>query len=216
VVERIEKVNIMHDEAGRGTRIPLIDGVDVQEGLGRVSGNVKVYKNLLRSFVDENASFSQSFMSALESNEGAAAGTLAHTLKGVAGNLGARELFRLSKRLESELKKEPSDKELVDACFKETVSELNRVMDAVERALGAFGDVAPIIRTSADAEQISILVSRLESSLRKYETASSDLLEELEETAGTSFGDGILKRIRALIDSFEYDSALAELKKLPL
>ena len=216
MVERIEKVNIMHDEAGRGTRIPLIDGVDVQEGLGRVSGNVKVYKNLLRSFVDENASFSQSFMSALESNEGAAAGTLAHTLKGVAGNLGARELFRLSKRLESELKKEPSDKELVDACFKETVSELNRVMDAVERALGAFGDVAPIIRTSADAEQISILVSRLESSLRKYETASSDLLEEFEETAGTSFGDGILKRIRALIDSFEYDSALAELKKLPL
>lgn len=204
----------MQYEAGREQQIPLIDGVDVREGLMRVSGNTKVYKKLLRSFVDGNARFYESLMSALENADIASATMLVHTLKGVAGNLGARELFRLSQKMEGELKNDPVHIGRVDACFQDVVSELNRVMDAVERALQAEGDVPATKKTAPDVERTRALLLRLESALQEYDTTSSELVEELEEAAGEAFMSGELRRIRVLIEEFEYEKALAELKTL--
>src|SRR5438046_2205311 len=65
-------------------------GLDAQDGLQRVAGNQKLYLKLLRQFVDQQGKAPGQIASALTRGDAALAERLAHTLKGVAGNIGAK------------------------------------------------------------------------------------------------------------------------------
>jgi two-component system sensor histidine kinase/response regulator len=69
--------------------LPPVDGLDSADGLRRVGGNSKLYVKLLRQFVSQQADAVGQIRAALAANDRESAMRLAHTLKGVAGNLGA-------------------------------------------------------------------------------------------------------------------------------
>jgi signal transduction histidine kinase/DNA-binding response OmpR family regulator/HPt (histidine-containing phosphotransfer) domain-containing protein len=69
--------------------LPRVDGLAVDEGLARVAGNVTLYVKLLRQFVTQDADAAVRISTALASGDRAAAERMAHTVKGVAGSLGA-------------------------------------------------------------------------------------------------------------------------------
>jgi PAS domain S-box-containing protein len=69
--------------------LPAVDGLDSADGLRRVAGNVKLYKKLLRDFVNQQADAVQQMRAALGKSDTEGAIRLAHTLKGVSGSLGA-------------------------------------------------------------------------------------------------------------------------------
>jgi PAS domain S-box-containing protein len=71
------------------TDLPPIDGLDSADGLRRVGGNSKLYVKLLRQFATQQADTVGQIRAALATNDTESATRLAHTLKGVAGNLGA-------------------------------------------------------------------------------------------------------------------------------
>lgn len=66
-------------------------GADTDGALRRFSGNIGLYQKILRMF-PEDETYGQ-IESALQANDWAALMTAAHTLKGVAGNLGLTSLF---------------------------------------------------------------------------------------------------------------------------
>ncbi len=70
--------------------LPQVEGLDTKDGLGRVAGNRKLYLKLLRQFADQQASAVAQITQALDQGDAATAERQAHTLKGVAGNLGAK------------------------------------------------------------------------------------------------------------------------------
>lgn len=70
--------------------VPAVDGLDTADGLGRVGGNRKLYVKLLRQFDSQQAGVVKEIRTALTQGDTATALRLAHTLKGVAGNLGAK------------------------------------------------------------------------------------------------------------------------------
>ena len=69
---------------------PSVEGLDTKDGLTRVAGNQKLYLKLLRQFAEQQGPSVEQITTALGQGDTALAERLAHTLKGVAGNIGAK------------------------------------------------------------------------------------------------------------------------------
>ena len=70
-----------------------LPGINIEKGLKTVIGNQKLYRNLLGKFLASNGNVVAEIKDTLKSGDMETAARLAHTVKGVAGNLGAEELF---------------------------------------------------------------------------------------------------------------------------
>jgi len=77
-----------------------LPGVNIQEGLARLNGNQQIYNEILLKFYDifENAIPSLNSMIAAKSYR--AASDYAHDMKGLAGNIGAAEIYEIAKDLD--------------------------------------------------------------------------------------------------------------------
>lgn len=104
--------------------LPQLPGIDVSAGLKVAAGNVALYRRLLNRFRDEYAGFAEVFTAARQSGEGDAV-RAAHTLKGVAANLGIEDLRQRALALEMACRHEP---EQIDERWAETRLELERVL----------------------------------------------------------------------------------------
>ena len=80
--------------------LPSLEGLNVQDGLGRVAGNRKLYLKLLRQFVDQQGLAPAEIAEALARQDISVAERLAHTVKGVAGSLGMGAVQQVAATLE--------------------------------------------------------------------------------------------------------------------
>ena len=98
-------------DGGAGCRrrtedLPAVDGLDTKDGLTRVAGNRKLYLKLLRQFVEQQGPAVGQITAALAQGDTALAERLAHTLKGVAGNIGAKAVQHAAGALEKAHRRE--------------------------------------------------------------------------------------------------------------
>src|SRR4029077_8228974 len=70
--------------------IPTVEGLNSVEGLLRVAGNRKLYLKLLRQFCAQQSDAPGQIIELLKTGDRSAAERKAHTVKGVAGNLGVK------------------------------------------------------------------------------------------------------------------------------
>jgi len=100
----------------------LLDYIDLEDGLGRIRGNRKVYKTLLQSFVNKN-NMEELKAQIAEKHLGDAAKTV-HTIKGVSANLSLSALNKSMIELEAQMKagsySEETYRESLDAFEKTT------------------------------------------------------------------------------------------------
>lgn len=87
-----------------GSDVPSITGLDSADGLRRVGGSKKLYLKLLRDFASQEAESVGRIRAALAANDRETAMRLAHTLKGVAGNLGAGPVQAAAAAVETRLR----------------------------------------------------------------------------------------------------------------
>jgi HPt (histidine-containing phosphotransfer) domain-containing protein len=80
-------------------------GIDLQRGIKQVGGNPDFYLKLLAKFVTNHGECVQQLNEMLERSELDDARRSAHTIKGVAGNIGAYELQQRATELEATLAK---------------------------------------------------------------------------------------------------------------
>jgi HPt (histidine-containing phosphotransfer) domain-containing protein len=118
--------------------LPDMPGVKVAASVRRIGGNVALYYSLLDKFRLNQPGTVSGIRESLASNDRQTAERLAHTLKGIAGTLGAESLQSLAEQLENNIKKES---------FGELDSLLTRV-DREVMTLAAQIDLAIGARTS--------------------------------------------------------------------
>jgi signal transduction histidine kinase/DNA-binding response OmpR family regulator/HPt (histidine-containing phosphotransfer) domain-containing protein len=97
----MEPKNKMVDELAF---LPEIEGLDSFNALRRVLGKKTLYESMLRKFITGQKSVVAEIAGALQENAWEDAERLAHTLKGVAGNIGATAVVSIATQLESALK----------------------------------------------------------------------------------------------------------------
>ncbi|MCK6411060.1 MAG: response regulator [Azonexus sp.] len=83
--------------------LPEIPGLDTASGLKRVLGKTGAYLSLLRKFIANQADTDCRLRAACAAGDRETAVRLAHTLRSVAGNIGATDVMRLAGELESEI-----------------------------------------------------------------------------------------------------------------
>ena len=123
-----------------------IADLDAADGLRRVLGNRSAYVALLRRFASSQAGAATDIRTALSDGRTADAERGAHTLKGVAGNIGARELQREAGELEAALRRgDPGA--LVAPLLDRTAQVLERLLAAIAGSLPPEATVARPLAT---------------------------------------------------------------------
>jgi signal transduction histidine kinase/DNA-binding response OmpR family regulator/HPt (histidine-containing phosphotransfer) domain-containing protein len=128
------------------SELPPIAGLDVQAGLRRTLGNQARYVELLHAFSVQQADAVQWISSNLERGSLSEAERAAHTLKGLAGTLGANSLYQLAQTLELTLQSPVPSSNLPvseqsqrhpsrEAALQATAGELDRLLGALAVAL---------------------------------------------------------------------------------
>ena len=105
-----------------------IPGISIACGLGRVAGNKQLYTKLLCQFKDGQEQAVEHIKAALQVDDVETAARLAHTVKGVSGNLGGDNLYQAAAELEKAIK-EGKNLDLVMAEFD---AQLKVVMNGIE------------------------------------------------------------------------------------
>ena len=129
--------------------LPDVPGLNTAEGLMRVAGNKKLYRKLLRQFSNTEADAAQRIAAALAENDRALAERLAHTVKGVAGNIGASAVQNAAANLEKAItgSAPAAEIEVWRASLEECLAHL---IHGLKTALeGADGEPAPGRRSGA-------------------------------------------------------------------
>ena len=112
--------------AGEALELP---GLDVQAGLKVTSGDLEFYYRLLRKFRKRYAGFEQEFARARADSDPQVAIRAAHSLKGVASNIGAGRLQTEALALEKACKSQAPD---IDKALQATLQELHKVLAGLE------------------------------------------------------------------------------------
>lgn len=113
--------------------LPDLSGVNVAESVRRIGGNVALYFSLLDKFRVKQRNFATSFLEALAANDQDTAERLAHTLRGIAGTLGAETLQDFARSLESSIKNGESGE--VDSLLARVDKELATFIASIDQAL---------------------------------------------------------------------------------
>jgi len=190
--------------------VPEIEGVDVAGGLERVAGNKRLYVDLLGHFVARHGSAGAQIGVALENGDRKLAERLAHSVKGVAGNLGINGLFQLAGKLQSAIHESRDD---VDVLFEGFSWELDRQVQAIQRALRAQ---APVPQGGEgnrifDPAEALAAVARLRAMLQASDADAADAYRTLAEILRGTVDTTRLDALGAAVNGFDYDAALAEL-----
>ena len=178
-------------ESGAALLEPEGMAVNVEAGLATVGGNRELYRELLLRFVDHYGESARELRGLLACGDLRGAARLAHTVKGVAANLGVERVCRLTRRMEDSLPMTPPGEPLMD----EFESSLNEVLMRV-RCLEGANAMANAGNLHLDGEHRESLAA---------------LLAELPELAETDWGnaESSLERFVPLVDGTPYAEDLA-------
>jgi two-component system sensor histidine kinase/response regulator len=138
--------------------LPEIAGIDQRFALNKLGGNRRLYRKLLLKFYESQANTATELRQALAQGQQDVARRMAHTLKGLAGNVGARELQSLSERLEQLILAGAGDALLAGLDHFETM--LTELLKRMGAALAA--ELLPQVTVAAEAAEVGELRSLLE------------------------------------------------------
>jgi HPt (histidine-containing phosphotransfer) domain-containing protein len=166
----------------------------------------------LRQFSVEQADAPRQIARLLEAGDRATAERTAHTVKGVAANLGATTVRSAAGELE---------KALNESADPVRLEELRRQLEAVlapfvERLRAALGGerVAPMApAVPVDQEQMKLMVAQMNKHLAEFDSAASDCLEANRGVFASLFSSEEFAEFENHLQAYAFSEAHAQLQR---
>jgi len=195
--------------------LPEIAGINLADGLKRVAGNRRLYRDLLEQFAVKQGDAATQISAALENGDLKLAERIAHTVKGVAGNIGITEAQSVAQKLEDALRC-AEGKAL--ALLVEFASLMTAQVLAIENALR---DSATARREEArsspfNAEAAADAVSRLRTLLEASDGAAEESFRNLQNVVAGAVEKQHLDDLSSSINNFDFDAALVKLDDIAM
>ena len=205
---------LVTDAAAGGTsedwQVPRdIDGLDTELGLKRVLGKVPRYQSMLEKYVAGQSGAVAELRAALAREDRETATRLAHTTRGVSGNIGASSVQQLAEALELAIKAGQSPTEvapLLDALQQ----SLDPLVHAIAQRLPQAQAAAPAAPVVIDEAELSRVTQRLSELLSDMDSDASDWLEQHRGVLSSAF-PAHLPAIESALQAFEFDTAAEQL-----
>ena len=192
--------------------------LDEEDGLRRVGGNRQLYAKLVRRFVEEQRSAVESIAAAIERDELTLAARIAHTLKGVAGNIGAKPVHSAAGEVEKRLRDQAE------------TAEVKRALDALKEALDpliarlsdrrnptipedAAQTAPPALPTSKSTAPARAAAERLTALLHDSDPDAADFLAANRTELEPLFEEGAWPEFECLVQEYAFSEALARLEQ---
>jgi len=197
------------------TELPHIQGLDMEDGIRRAAGKVRLYRSLLGTFAQSYANFIATAEEKMEAGLSDDLSRMYHTLAGVAGNIGATGLYRQANALSHQLKDQ--DAEGLRR------SDIRQQIDDIHSGLASLLEgIAPIAGSGTKSEVVKVLdrgqlVALLETAQRlalDNDPAAAGPVEELLRDYDTGAYREACEAIRNDLHQMEFDTAAAAIQKL--
>ena len=186
-----------------------IEGLEPLQGLQRSGGKASFYISMLRKMASSQAEAVQRVREQLAAHDRQSAERSAHTLKGVAGNLGAVALQNSAGALESSLHA-GADEVQCQACTSHTEQVLSKLLQALQETPGfvladtVSSEAAPA--TETDRQRAPAVLEQLKKCLREDDASALSIWEENASLLGSLLPQA--KAVQAAIENFDYEVAL--------
>jgi HPt (histidine-containing phosphotransfer) domain-containing protein len=194
--------------------LPEIPGIDLNVATRNLGGNTTLLRKLLRDFYADHANDVQKIQAALNNQDFEQAQRLAHTVKGIAGTIGAGDLQGAAAELEKLLKGKKA---------KAALSALEQFHAAVTALMPS---IAPLAAPSQqerketgateplDNEKVAKLFDELAALIDEMDPDAEEKLAELSTAVSGHVDPVLLKRLAGQVGGFEFDEAQATLQIL--
>jgi two-component system sensor histidine kinase/response regulator len=191
--------------------IPCIEGLNTKDGLARVAGNKTLYLKLLRQFAEHQGEAHSQIAEALAGNDSKLAERLAHTVKGVAGSLGAPEVQQVAATLEKAISSR-SDSNVLES----TLEKFGLVLkDFVNRLSSALPQKTPTRASGTvaiDTDQAKQVVQEMIGYLNNFDPSAGDCLEIHDDIFRTLLSESFDK-FEKQIGTFAFADAIVTLQQ---
>ncbi len=184
-----------------------ISGLNTSEGLRRVIGKRSLYLSMLRRFVAGQSHFADQFNQAIKASDFHLAERLAHTLKGVAGNIGAEVIEEAAAALETGIRNEASRSE-VELLLNALRRPLKSLIDALESHLPP--ELVSVDIANIDWTHLEQICHQLSELLIENDAEAVEFLQDHTDLMRSSFPNNY-KAISSAINTFDFDNAHAAL-----
>ena len=194
--------------------VPEIPGIDVAGGLRRVAGNRKLYMDLLGRYVEGQQEAVERIRDALAKHDTDLGERIAHTLKGVSGNIGDAAVQAAAGELEESIRKRHAERrteEMLERLSRELEASIARIRSVVVKSTEREEGLARETILS------SVLAEILKKLIRFAEESDSEAVEYLESVRGkvaSGFPAEDFQRLELSLKSYNFSAALQTLRLL--
>ena len=198
-------------ESTRVSSLEAIEGLDVKGGLSRVLNKRDLYERLLRQFTTGPESrIVEAIRAQLGDGDHQAAERAAHSLKGVAGTLGAGELHQRAAGLEAAIKEGQSDA-AIEKHLERVRQELTRIIAGIQCVLPDKKTPEVADTPDVDWNRARKIVNRLEEMLEENNVGAFNTFEESAPLLRAVFGSAMTS-VEEPLTSWDFPAALQALR----
>jgi signal transduction histidine kinase/DNA-binding response OmpR family regulator len=185
--------------------LPSIPGLNTGLGLKRVMGKKKLYMSLLRKFIDDQGQTPPLIRRSLDCGDHGTAERLAHTTKGVSGNIGATEIQEKAAVVEAAIRNnEPL--ETLDAKLQALDEVLSIMVGSLQTALGVSAET-PAPSSPGDPAKGRATLEKLIVLLANSDSDAGELFENNREDLLAVMPLSELDAAARAIEDFDFEEA---------
>lgn len=190
----------------------IIAGINTVNGMKRVMGNKDLYIDLLQRFCDGQFETSKKIASALSADDYILAERLAHTLKGVAGNIGASDIQKKAEDAECAINKKNDLAEI-----QTILDDLSSMVDdAIQNIKLAITDLLPkpenLTITAENIANAKEALLKLSAYISNNDAAVLDGLDTSRKDLSRVIAREELDRLVSAIKAFDFANASSLIK----
>ncbi len=195
---------------------PVLPGFDVESAIRRLGGNRAMYRRILITFWEEYHQIRKPLEQAFEQQDYDYLRKAAHTVKGLAGNIGYPRLFQAAQALESGT--QPGRESEGCTALQDFVSVFSEVLLAIQTwkdtlySRPSEGEFQPSAADSETPANLHPLLVELMELVRLGECSAFQKWEELKPMLRGSEWTEISRKIHTEMENYDFDSALSHLQ----
>ena len=193
--------------------LPVVPGLKMADALRRVGGNVNLMRKLLDRFVETQFDAMLRIAGAIDNNQLATAIREAHTLKGLAGNIGAVGLADSAARVEHLLSLGSHDglPQALEACTQALDELVPKIAQAMQGRAAAATQQSGAAAATVDRAQLAAGLRELSQLLLQDDAQAVKHLDGIGPLLVAAGQAEHARQLKRMLGQYDFEGALAQL-----
>lgn len=188
------------------------NSIHTDQGMKNLGGNIKLYKKILLDFIVDNKNVAQEIYHNIVIKDYNKVFMGVHTLKGVAGNIGALTLYEAAAQLETALRNESYDKvELLYLPFNQAIKE---VLGELQEWMENQPSTPVLIGNNNNRTKSLEIINTLRPLLAEANAEAMGLLFDISENLTSPQSSELVNLLVNQIDNMDFEESIETLNQI--